>query len=113
MHQQLQMSVLPCCAPHMGLYAVHDDKSHSCFSDVTLWVMQAIALGADAVMLGRPVLYGLALQGEEGVRKVLQMLKRELMLGMQLAGCHKLAAITQSLILPFGDSNHYGNTSKM
>ena len=82
-------------------------------SDVTLWVMQAIALGADAVMLGRPVLYGLALQGEEGVRKVLQMLKRELMLGMQLAGCHKLAAITQSLILPFGDSNHYGNTSKM
>lgn len=76
-------------------------------------VLKAIALGADAVMLGRPVLYGLALQGEEGVRKVLQMLRRELMLGMQLAGCHKLAAITQSLILPFGDSNHYGNTSKM
>ncbi|KAL0045363.1 hypothetical protein WJX82_005003 [Trebouxia sp. C0006] len=32
-------------------------------------VLKAIALGADAVMLGRPVLYGLALQGEEGVRK--------------------------------------------
>lgn len=76
-------------------------------------MVQAIGLGADAVMLGRPVLYGLALQGEQGVTKVLQMLKRELMLAMQLAGCHKVAAITQSLILPFGASNHYGNTSKM
>ncbi len=79
----------------------------------TYVVMQAIALGADAVMLGRPVLYGLALQGEEGVRKVLQMLRRELLLAMQLAGCTSVAAITQSLILPFGNSNHYGNTSKM
>ena len=75
--------------------------------------MQAIALGADAVMLGRPVLYGLALQGEEGVRKVLQMLRRELTLAMQLAGCASLQTITQSLVLPFGIGVHLGHVSKL
>ena len=75
--------------------------------------LQAIALGADAVMLGRPVLYGLALQGEEGVRKVLQMLRRELTLAMQLAGCTSLQTITESLILPFGNGVHLGHASKL
>ncbi|KAL3134156.1 hypothetical protein ABBQ32_008572 [Trebouxia sp. C0010 RCD-2024] len=76
-------------------------------------VLKAIALGADAVMLGRPVLYGLALQGEEGVRKVLQMLRRELTLAMQLAGCTSLQTITQSLVLPFGVGVHLGHASKL
>ena len=83
------------------------------FSMDVLMVLQAIALGADAVLLGRPVLYGLAIQGEGGVRKVLQMLKRELLLAMQLAGCVSLASITQSLILPFGDSKGFEYSSKM
>ena len=78
-----------------------------------LVLVQAIALGADAVMLGRPILYGLALQGEHGVRKVLQMLKRELLLAMQLAGCTSLAAITPGLVLPFGANMQYPGISKM
>ncbi|KAL0018747.1 hypothetical protein WJX79_008357 [Trebouxia sp. C0005] len=45
-------------------------------------VLKAIALGADAVMLGRPVLYGLALQGEEGVRK--QMICQHLFVAADL-----------------------------
>ena len=35
-----------------------------------MWVSQALALGADAVMVGRPVLWGLTVGGQEGVRKV-------------------------------------------
>ena len=79
-----------------------------------LWrSLQALALGADAVMVGRPVLYGLALQGEAGVTKVLQMLKRELTLAMQLAGCTSLQTITESLVLPFGSGVHIGHASKL
>ena len=81
--------------------------------DTTLCAfVQAIALGADAVMVGRPILYGLALQGEDGVRHVLQMLRRELCLAMQLAGCTSLKAITPSLVIPFGQ-NAFVTSSKL
>jgi isopentenyl diphosphate isomerase/L-lactate dehydrogenase-like FMN-dependent dehydrogenase len=46
----------------------------------------ALALGADAVLVGRPVLWGLALEGEEGVRKVLETLTAELALVLALSG---------------------------
>ena len=49
-------------------------------------VLKALALGATAVMVGRPVLYGLALGGEAGAAQTLGMLHRELRLAMQLAG---------------------------
>ncbi|KAJ1156536.1 hypothetical protein NDU88_009255 [Pleurodeles waltl] len=49
-------------------------------------VLKALALGANAVFIGRPVLWGLAYQGEDGVHDVLQMLKEELRLSMALAG---------------------------
>jgi isopentenyl diphosphate isomerase/L-lactate dehydrogenase-like FMN-dependent dehydrogenase len=39
---------------------------------------KALALGADAVLVGRPYLYGLALGGQEGARTVMQMLVDEL-----------------------------------
>jgi (S)-2-hydroxy-acid oxidase len=50
-------------------------------------IFKAIALGANAVFLGRPVLWGLAYEGEEGVLDVLNLLKEELVLAMKLAGC--------------------------
>ena len=53
-------------------------------------VLKALARGATAVLLGRPVLYGLALNGEEGVLQVLEMLHAELRQCMQLAGCAAL-----------------------
>ena len=51
-------------------------------------VLKALALGAKAVFVGRPVLWGLAYNGREGVEQVLRMLRDELILAMQLAGKH-------------------------
>jgi isopentenyl diphosphate isomerase/L-lactate dehydrogenase-like FMN-dependent dehydrogenase len=50
-------------------------------------VMIALALGADAVMVGRPALWGLAADGERGVQRVLEILRSELRLALALAGC--------------------------
>lgn len=51
-----------------------------------LSLFQAIALGAKAVFIGRPVLWGLAHSGEDGVDNVLKLLNAELVLAMQLMG---------------------------
>ena len=51
-------------------------------------VFKALALGADAVLLGRPYLWGLALEGQFGVETVLRMLLAELDLTMVLSGVH-------------------------
>ncbi|KAH7867445.1 hypothetical protein Vadar_033509 [Vaccinium darrowii] len=59
-------------------------------------IFKALALGAKAVMVGRPVLYGLAAKGEQGVRQVMEMLKNELELTMALSGCPTLKDITRS-----------------
>jgi len=47
----------------------------------------ALALGADAVLVGRPALWGLAVGGEAGVRRVLELLRAELELALALCGC--------------------------
>ncbi|CAL5439410.1 unnamed protein product [Camellia sinensis] len=59
-------------------------------------IFKALALGAQAVMIGRPVLYGLAAKGEYGVRSVIEMLKDELELTMALSGCPTVKDITRS-----------------
>jgi 4-hydroxymandelate oxidase len=61
-------------------------------------VVKALALGASAVLIGRPYLWGLAAAGEAGVAQVLAMLRSELELAMALAGCPTLTAITRSLV---------------
>ena len=61
-------------------------------------VIKALALGARAVLVGRPCLWGLAAAGEEGVTRVLELLRQELMLAMALCGCPDLDAIDRSLI---------------
>jgi len=61
-------------------------------------VVKALALGARAVLVGRPCLWGLAAAGEEGVLRVLEMFRQELMLAMALCGCPDLGAIDRSLI---------------
>jgi isopentenyl diphosphate isomerase/L-lactate dehydrogenase-like FMN-dependent dehydrogenase len=61
-------------------------------------VLKAIALGASAVLIGRPVLWGLAVAGEAGVRRVLELLRAELDVAMALAGCRSLADITRDLV---------------
>jgi len=61
-------------------------------------VFEAIALGASAIAIGRPVLYGLALGGSLGVQAVFQRLGAELEMVMQLAGTPDIAAITPDYI---------------
>jgi 4-hydroxymandelate oxidase len=63
-------------------------------------VLKALALGATAVAVGRPYLYGLALAGADGVRAVVNILRNELEMAMALTGRPTIARIDQSLILP-------------
>ena len=62
-------------------------------------VLKAVALGARAVMLGRPVLWGLTLDGADGVRAVLEHIRRELDLAMALAGVANVAEVDGGLVL--------------
>jgi 4-hydroxymandelate oxidase len=61
-------------------------------------VLKALALGARAVLIGRPYIWGLALAGEEGVKRVLDILRFELELAMALAGCPAVADIGPALL---------------
>jgi 4-hydroxymandelate oxidase len=61
-------------------------------------VIKAIALGARAVLVGRPVLWGLAAGGRAGVAAALGVLRRELDLAMALCGCPDVASITRDLV---------------
>ena len=62
-------------------------------------VLKALALGARAVLLGRPALWGLAVGGVDGVRHVLTLLRDEFDLAMALAGCCSVADITGDLLV--------------
>ncbi|CAH2053749.1 unnamed protein product [Thlaspi arvense] len=59
-------------------------------------VFKALALGARAVLVGRPIVYGLAAKGEDGVKKVIEMLKNEFEITMALSGCPTVDDITRS-----------------
>jgi isopentenyl diphosphate isomerase/L-lactate dehydrogenase-like FMN-dependent dehydrogenase len=56
----------------------------------------ALALGADAVLVGRPALWGLAVAGEAGARQVLDLLREELELTLALCGCASPAELTRA-----------------
>jgi isopentenyl diphosphate isomerase/L-lactate dehydrogenase-like FMN-dependent dehydrogenase len=61
-------------------------------------IFKALALGATAVCIGRPYIYGLAVGGQEGVEKVLDMLQTELIRDMQLAGVTSISQITSKYV---------------
>jgi 4-hydroxymandelate oxidase len=61
-------------------------------------VLKALALGADAVLIGRPAFWGLAVNGAEGVAAVLNILRHELELAMALTGRRTVAEIDRSVI---------------
>jgi lactate 2-monooxygenase len=63
---------------------------------------RALALGASAVCIGRPYVYGLAIAGEEGVSDVIRNLTAELDLTMGLAGCRSVDEITPEALAPSG-----------
>jgi 4-hydroxymandelate oxidase len=61
-------------------------------------VLKALALGANAVFIGRPYLYGLGAAGEAGVSKVISILQREFQMAMMLTGRTSVASIDRSVI---------------
>ncbi|XP_055820105.1 glycolate oxidase 1-like isoform X2 [Solanum dulcamara] len=67
-------------------------------------VFKALALGASGVFIGRPVVFSLAVDGEAGVRKVLEMLHDEFELTMALSGCRSIKEISRSHITTPWDS---------
>lgn len=60
--------------------------------------MKALAYGAKAVLVGRPVLWGLASGGQQGVEKALSILREELDLAMALTGCRNLGEVNRGLL---------------
>jgi 4-hydroxymandelate oxidase len=62
-------------------------------------VLKALALGARAVLIGRPYMYGLAIGGEEGLARVLQLLRDEIANTMALSGRPTVASIDETLVM--------------
>ena len=62
-------------------------------------VIKSIALGARAVMIGRPVLWGLAVDGESGVAAVLELLRQEIDVAMALTGARNVSELTRDLVV--------------
>jgi 4-hydroxymandelate oxidase len=73
-------------------------------------ILKAVALGAKAVLIGRPVLWGLAVDGEQGVKNVLGILKKEFRLAMMLCGCQTVDDIRKNNLIVM---NNYHNRSKL
>ncbi|WP_203247170.1 alpha-hydroxy acid oxidase [Sporosarcina beigongshangi] len=62
-------------------------------------VFKALALGADAILLGRPYIYGLAVDGEAGVQQVIEEILHELEVSMALAGARTIHEINEQLLI--------------
>jgi lactate 2-monooxygenase len=71
---------------------------------------KALALGASAVLIGRPYVYGLAIAGSRGVREVLENFRADFELTMALAGCASVAQIDAGTLAP-GDALPSANAS--
>jgi hypothetical protein len=89
------VSVIACCFIDYFYLLL---SSHCCLHNTSqhnttqhIHTRQCLALGARAVFLGRPVLWGLGAAGEEGVHHVMELLRAELELAMALSGCSQLA----------------------
>lgn len=78
-----------------GKIPVLFDSGIRCGADI----FKALALGARAVCIGRPYVYGLALAGQAGVEQVLHNLRAEFELTMELSGCKSIAEITPERIV--------------
>jgi (S)-2-hydroxy-acid oxidase len=63
-------------------------------------IFKALALGADAVCIGRPYLWGLGAFGQPGVERVMDILQTELIAIMQQMGAPSIAAIEPGMVMP-------------
>lgn len=86
------LDALPAVADAAGSLTVLFDSGIRTGADI----FKALALGARAVCIGRPYVYGLALAGEEGVAEVIRNLLAEFDLTMGLAGCRSVAEVVRN-----------------
>merc|ERR1712178_514723 len=70
-------------------------------------IFKALALGATAVGLGRPCIYSLAAYGQQGVEKMLQILKDEMTMVMRLMGTAEITDIQPGMIQTRNISDHF------
>ena len=61
-------------------------------------VIKVLALGASAVLLGRPFVYGLAVAGEQGVRHVLKDFINDIDTSLALTGCSSMSQVNKKLV---------------
>ena len=61
-------------------------------------VVRMLALGADAVLIGRSWVYALAADGQAGVEHVLELIRKEMLVAMALTGCRKIADIDRQVL---------------
>lgn len=62
-------------------------------------IIKALALGADMVFLGRPIVWGLSVKGEAGVEEVLRVIKEELVTAMMLCGTPSINLVTKDIVI--------------
>ena len=68
-------------------------------------VIRMMALGAKGVLLGRAWVYALAARGQAGVEQLLDLMAREMRVGMTLTGARRIAEITEDILAPTGRSS--------
>ncbi|CAF1228980.1 unnamed protein product [Adineta steineri] len=73
-------------------------------------ILKAVALGAKAVLIGRPILWGLAVNGAQGAQNVMEILKKEFQLAMMLCGCRTIEDIIKNDLVVMNNRN---NQSKL
>ncbi len=66
-------------------------------------IVKALALGARAVLVGRPLIWGLTVGGEAGARRVLELLRHEFDIAMALSGCNRIGEVDRSLLARAGE----------
>ncbi|PRZ35221.1 L-lactate dehydrogenase (cytochrome) [Antricoccus suffuscus] len=93
------LDCLPDIVSAIGGSTILFDSGVRCGADI----MKALALGADAVLIGRPMVYGLALGGAEGVEHVLQCLQADFELNMVLSGIGNVADIDRTCLVRADD----------
>ena len=73
-------------------------------------VVKALALGAAAVLVGKPLFFSLAVGGEDGVHRMFDIMEKELRSAMALCGCPTLAAVRNTPDLACVRSNGRGDS---
>uniref|UniRef100_A0A915EG70 (S)-2-hydroxy-acid oxidase n=1 Tax=Ditylenchus dipsaci TaxID=166011 RepID=A0A915EG70_9BILA len=92
-----------------GRCSVFMDGGIRCGTDI----FKAIALGANLVFIGRPVIYGLAVGGKDGVKHVINLLRTEFDYAMRLSGCATIQHIKSNPNLVVHESYFHPNLSKL